>query len=84
VVPESVIQRGPQGPYAFLIQTESTNLTVKVQPVKVARTEAGQALIDEGLRASDRVVADGQYRLQNGSKVKPRASGLAAEGETGP
>jgi multidrug efflux system membrane fusion protein len=68
VVPASVVQRGPEGSYAFVINTEDQ--TVAVQPVKVAQIEAGEALIDEGLRAGDQVVVDGQYRLQAGSRVK--------------
>jgi len=74
VVPESVIQRGPQGPFAFLIQSGVTN-TVKVQPVKTGPTEAGEVLIEEGLKPGDRVVAEGQYRLQNGTNVKLRPAG---------
>lgn len=67
VVPASVVQRGPEGSYAFVI---NENQTVEVRPVKVAQIEAGQALIDEGLQAGESVVVDGQYRLQAGSKVK--------------
>ena len=67
VVPASVVQRGPEGSYAFVI---NENQTVQVRPVKVAQIEAGQALINEGLQAGESVVVDGQYRLQAGSKVK--------------
>ena len=67
VVPASVVQRGPEGSYAFVINEDQT---VEVRPVKVAQIEAGQALIDEGLQAGESVVVDGQYRLQAGSKVK--------------
>jgi multidrug efflux system membrane fusion protein len=37
----------------------------------VAQIEKGEALIDEGLKPSERVVVDGQYKLQAGSHVKP-------------
>ena len=66
-VPASVIQRGPNGSYAFVIKDD---LSVEMRPVKVARIEQGEALIDEGLKAGERVVVDGQYKLQPGSKVK--------------
>ncbi len=82
VVPESVIQRGPEGSYAFLIQGDQTNLTVKVQPVKVGQIEAGEALIEAGLQEGQRVVVDGQYRLQAGSRVKVRAAGKPGEAES--
>jgi multidrug efflux system membrane fusion protein len=78
VVPASVVQRGPEGPYAFVIKDGQT---VAVQPVKVAQIENGEALIDEGLQAGQEVVVDGQYRLQPGSKVKLAQSGKASVAE---
>jgi multidrug efflux system membrane fusion protein len=74
VVPSSVIQRGPQGSYAFVIAADST---VKASPVRIAQIDAGYALIDQGLVAGQKVVVDGQYKLQDGSKVTlaPAASG---------
>ncbi len=66
VVPASVIQRGPQGAYAFVIGPDST---VRARLVKVAQIDGGFALIDSGLAAGEQVVVDGQYKLQDGSKV---------------
>lgn len=68
VVPASVVQRGPEGSYAFVIKPDQT---VEVRPVKVAQIEKGEALIDDGLKPNERVVVDGQYKLQVGSHVKP-------------
>ncbi len=72
VVPASVIQRGPEGSYAFVIKDDQT---VEIRPVKVAQIEKGEALIDEGLRPNERIVVDGQYKLQVGSHIKTAASG---------
>ena len=75
VVPANVVQRGPQGAYAFVIKPD---MTVDARTVKVAQTEDGLALLDDGLQAGERVVTDGQYKLQDGSKVKipsPNGSG---------
>lgn len=67
VVPASVVQRGPDGTFAFVI----SNGTAVVRPIKVApQTEQGLALIDEGLRPGESVVAEGQYKVQAGSKLK--------------
>ena len=66
-VPASVIQRGPQGTYAFVIKPDQT---VELRTVKVAQIEDGRALIDDGVEAGERVVVDGQYKLQPGSKVQ--------------
>jgi len=79
VVPAAVIQRGPEGPYAFVIKADKADKVVAIQPVKVAQIENGEALIDEGLHADDEVVVDGQYRLQPGSKVKTATAGKPAQ-----
>ena len=70
VVPASVVQRGPEGPlaaFAFVIKDDQT---VDVRGVKVAQIEQGEAVIEEGLRPGERVVVDGQYKLQKGSRIK--------------
>ncbi len=66
-VPATVVQRGPQGTYAYVIKDD---LTVEQRPIKVARQEENKAIIDEGLTPGERVVVDGQYRLQPGSKIR--------------
>jgi len=66
VVPAQVVQRGPQGAYAFVIKADNT---VEMRPIKVAQIEDGVALIDEGLAPGERVVVEGQYKLQPGSHV---------------
>jgi len=67
VVPASVVQHGPDGEFAFVINTE---LKAEVRKIRVGQIDRGQALIEEGLTPGERVVVDGQYKLQPGSKVK--------------
>src|SRR5262249_50633215 len=76
VVPASVVQRGPEGPFAFVVQEDQT---VKPRPVKGGLIERGEALMDEGLEPGERVVVDGQYNLQSGSKVNALAPARAGE-----
>jgi len=66
VVPDSVVQAGPDGPYAFVIRQDQS---VEVRPLRVAAVGEGQALIAGGLTAGERVVVDGQYRLRPGARV---------------
>ncbi len=66
VVPASVVQRGPDGSYAFVIKED---LSVETRPVHVAHIDQGEALIDSGLRLGEQVVVDGQYKLQPGAHV---------------
>ncbi len=67
VVPASVEQRGPQGSFAFVIKPDST---VEARTIKVAQVEDGVALVDDGLKVGEKVVVDGQYKLEAGSKVE--------------
>jgi multidrug efflux system membrane fusion protein len=65
-VPASVVQQGPQGAYAYVINPDSS---VEIRPLKVAQVSDGEALIDSGLGANEQVVVDGQYKLQPGTHV---------------
>jgi membrane fusion protein, multidrug efflux system len=67
VIPSSVVQRGPQGTYAYVIKPDKT---VEMRPIKVGRTEANLALVDNGLKTGEQVVVDGQYKLQPGTRVE--------------
>jgi multidrug efflux system membrane fusion protein len=65
-VPASVVQQGPHGAYAYVINPDSS---VAIRPIKVAQISEGRALIDSGLQANEQVVTDGQYKLQPGVHV---------------
>jgi membrane fusion protein, multidrug efflux system len=65
-VPAGVVQQGPKGPYAWVIKPDNT---VAINQIKVAQITDGQALIDSGLDANERVVVDGQYKLQPAAHV---------------
>jgi membrane fusion protein, multidrug efflux system len=71
-VPAAVVQRGPQGTYAFVIKPDQT---VEMRLIAVDQVQDGVALIAEGLKPGEHVVVDGQYRLQPGSKVAPSERG---------
>ena len=87
VIPASVVQRGPQGTYAYVIKPDKS---VEMRPIKVAQTEGNEALLDDGLRPGEQVVVDGQYKLQPGSRVeltggsKPAQEGGAPAGRQRP
>src|ERR1700752_3263401 len=74
-VQASVVQQGPNGPYAWVIKPDNT---VAIRQIKVAQVSDGQALIDSGLDANEQVVVDGQYKLQPGAHVQ-LLHGKAAE-----
>ena len=70
VIPSSAIQRGPQGTFVYLVGPENT---VQVRNVQVSLTQGLSSLIATGVAPGDRVVTDGQERLQANVKVDPRA-----------
>ncbi len=65
-VPASVVQQGPNGPYAWVV---NPNDTVAIRQIKVANISDGEALINSGLSPDERVVVDGQYKLEPGAHV---------------
>jgi multidrug efflux system membrane fusion protein len=75
-VPGGVVQQGQQGFYAYVIRPDDT---VEQRTITVAQTSNGQALIDSGLAANERVVVDGQYKLQPGNHVTILHGKAAAE-----
>ncbi len=68
--PAAAVQRGPTGTFTYVVDS---NNTVKMQPVQVALTQGNTVVISSGLQGGDRVVTDGQEKLQVGSKVAPQA-----------
>jgi len=66
VVPNAAIQAGPNGPYVFLIRSDST---AEPRLVEVNRTVDEKTVIASGLAAGEGVVVDGQMRLANGTRV---------------
>ena len=74
-VSSRVIQRGPTGFFAFVIKPDNT---VEIRPVETGQSDRGQVLVTKGLNAGERVVVDGQLRLQSGTAVQATEDKTAA------
>jgi multidrug efflux system membrane fusion protein len=74
----SAVQQGQNGSYVYVVTPDGT---AQLRPVKVGQISQGQALIDDGLKAKETVVVDGQYRLQQGSRVKELHGKAATEAD---
>jgi multidrug efflux system membrane fusion protein len=74
-VASRVIQRGPKGFFAFVIKPDNT---VEMRPVETGQNDRGQVLVTKGLNPGERVVVDGQLRLQPGSQVQATEDKTAA------
>jgi multidrug efflux system membrane fusion protein len=66
VVPSPTIQIGQNGSYVFVIKEDST---VELRLVRIDRTVGNRTVVASGLDAGERVVVDGQLRLNNGTRV---------------
>jgi multidrug efflux system membrane fusion protein len=80
VIPTTAVQRGPAGTFVYVIDQEQV---VAVRPVQVAPPQGELAVVEKGLEAGERVVADGQDQLRPGNKVAPRDPTGAGGGERG-
>ena len=68
--PASAVLRGPDGSFAYAVDA---NNTVQMRPVQIALTQGNTVVIASGLQGGDKVVTDGQEKLQAGSRVAPQA-----------
>src|SRR5271165_485127 len=69
-IPVSAVQRGPQGTFTYLVDDKNT---VQIRPIQLALTQGNTAVVASGLQPGERVVTDGQEKLQAGSLVTPQA-----------
>jgi multidrug efflux system membrane fusion protein len=65
-VPSSALQRGPQGLFAWIV---TANNTAEPRAIEVGPTTGDLTIIIKGLSEDERVVTDGQYKLQRGAAV---------------
>jgi multidrug efflux system membrane fusion protein len=78
-VPSDAVQRGPDGLYVYVVKPDQT---ASIQPVSVGQMRDGTAVIEKGLNAGTPIVVAGQYRVQQGSKIRntPDNSSVASKG----
>jgi multidrug efflux system membrane fusion protein len=79
VVPSSAVQRGPQGLYTWVV---TPNNTAVVRQIRVGPTAEDLTIVDSGVSEGDRVVIDGQYKLQTNSPVSVTSPPAAGAGRS--
>jgi multidrug efflux system membrane fusion protein len=67
VLPLVAVQRGPDGPFAFVVKDDST---VEQRPLMLGTIAGQQAVVQRGIRPGERAVTSGALRLVNGSAVQ--------------
>jgi multidrug efflux system membrane fusion protein len=73
-VPSQTVQQGPNGDFAYVI---GKNDMVERRSVEITAVQDGIAVVGKGLKPGEHVVVEGQYRLTDGARVKPRVPDAA-------
>ncbi len=68
LVPQRAVQQGPKGSVVYVVGEGDK---VEIRNVQGTGWQGSQWLIEEGLRAGERVVVDGMHRIAPGAPVKP-------------
>ena len=68
LVPQRAVQQGPKGSVVFVVGAGDK---VEIRNVQGASWKGSLWLIEEGLRAGERIVVDGFHRVAPGAPVKP-------------
>jgi multidrug efflux system membrane fusion protein len=70
-VPSAAVQLGPNGPFTYVVKSDST---VEVRPLELGIESRGLTVIAKGVAANERVVVSNQYRLQAGVRVRDNSA----------
>jgi membrane fusion protein, multidrug efflux system len=71
LVPGTAVQIGQNGPYVFVVKSDST---LELRQVKPGQPQGDLMVITDGVQAGEMVVTSGQLQLSPGMKVNPRAA----------
>src|ERR1700690_1587821 len=75
-LPSSAVQLGPNGPFAYVVKSDST---LEVRPLKLGEEGNGKTIIKSGIALDERVVTSNQYRLQAGVHIRDNAATAVAD-----
>ena len=78
-IPPVAVQRGPDGLYVWVIKPDNT---VEQRPVDALTVDDKTVIVAKGLTSGERVVVDGQSRLDEGTRINIRP-GSGAPREAG-
>jgi multidrug efflux system membrane fusion protein len=68
-IPPVALQRGPEGLYAWVIKPDNTADQRMLDATPIG---TDTVIVNKGLEAGERVVVNGQYRLQAGARVQAK------------
>jgi multidrug efflux system membrane fusion protein len=77
VVPSAAVQRGPQGLFVWTVTAKNL---AEPRPIEVGPTYKGLTVVASGLSGGERIVTDGQYKLQRDAPVTVTSPPMAGAG----
>jgi multidrug efflux system membrane fusion protein len=75
VIPPVAVQRGPHGLFAWVVKSDNT---VEPRQIQTGTTTGDRTIVTAGVNDGERVVTDGQYKLQTNAPVTITAPPTAA------
>ncbi len=78
VIPPVAVQRGPHGLFTWVVKQDNT---VEPRPIQTGATTGNNTIVLSGVEDGDRVVTDGQYKLETNSPVTLAPPRTATSGD---
>jgi membrane fusion protein (multidrug efflux system) len=75
VIPQTAVAVDQTGPYVFIVGSDNT---VEQRHVRLGSARDGMMPVEDGVKAGERVVIQGQQRIRAGIKVTPQLAGAPA------
>jgi membrane fusion protein (multidrug efflux system) len=85
-IPPTAVRYAPFGSYTFVVEPDPKDakaLRAHQRFIKSAGSTGGRVIILDGLKAGERVAADGAFKLHEGSLVYEPPAGMAGVGTNG-
>ena len=67
LVPAAAPQESAKGPFVYVVNQDST---AELRPVKLGQRQGDLVVVEQGLKAGERVVLNGQIGVMPGGKVR--------------
>jgi len=72
VIPGAAVQPGQKGSYVFVVKSDQT---VEQRTVQTHAGDGNDVVVDDGVKADETVVTDGQLNLTNGARIQVKEAG---------
>jgi len=78
VIPPAAVQRGPHGLFTWVVKQDNT---VEPRPIQTGATNGNVTIVLSGVEDGERVVTDGQYKLDTNAPVTIAPARTATSGD---